>query len=47
MASQWLGGETPRTQARTRTELRGIGIGVGKKDRENLKKNDKKTYYKV
>ena len=47
MASQWLGGETPRTQAQTRTELRGIGIGVGKKDREDLKKNDKKTYYKV
>jgi hypothetical protein len=46
-ASQWLGGETPRTQARTSDEVAGVGLGVGKKDRAALKLKDKKSYYKV
>jgi hypothetical protein len=46
-ASHWLGGETPRTLARTSDEVAGVGLGVGKKDRASLKIKDKKSYYKV
>jgi hypothetical protein len=42
-----LGGETPRTNARTIDEVAGVGIGVGKKERTKLKLSDKKSYYKV
>jgi hypothetical protein len=45
--SLWLGGEKPRILARTRDEVAGVGLGVGKKDRASLKIKDKKSYYKV
>ena len=47
MASTWLGGETPRTTARSTLEVANVGIGVTKKDRDALKTSDKKAYYKV
>ena len=47
MTSTWLGGETPRTTARSDLEVANVGIGVTKKDRATLKTNDKKSYYKV
>ena len=45
--SIWLGGETPRSTARDATELTSVGLGVKKTDREDLKTNDKNSYYKV
>lgn len=45
--SSWLGGETPRLNARTTDEVAGVGIGVGKKERTKLKLSDKKSYYKI
>ena len=45
--SQWLGGETPRSQARTLQEVSHVGIGVNKRNREQLKQTDRKSYYKV
>jgi hypothetical protein len=47
LGSSWLGGETPRTVARTSDEVAEVGLGVGKKDRAALKIKDKKSYYKV
>ena len=42
--SAWLGGEKPRTAPRTSTELQGVvGITITKKDRSDLKENDKKS----
>ena len=47
MTSTWLGGETPLTTARDSSALQGVGLGISKKDRADLLKNDKKTYFKV
>ena len=45
--SVWLGGEEQRKAIRPSNEIAGLGMGVTKKDREGLKQNDPKTYYKV
>ena len=45
--SKWLGGKVPRTAKRTDDDIFGLGIGVTKEERAELKKNDKKTYHKV
>ena len=47
VASSWLGGSTPRMIRRTTEDIFGIGISVKKEERKDLKKNDKKTFYKV
>ena len=45
--STWLGGSKIRATAQTPSEVSGLGLGVRKTDREDLKANDKKGYYKV
>ena len=45
--SKWLGGVTPRSAKRSDDDIFGIGIIVKKEEREYLKVNDKKTYFKV
>ena len=45
--STWLGGIAPLATARNSTELSSVGLGVSKTDREAIKANDKKTYYKI
>ena len=44
----WLGdGVTPLTTKRDEQEVLTLGVSVAKEERKDLKKNDKKTYYKV
>ena len=45
--SKWLDGTKPRDTARKKDEVMGLGISVTKEEREKLKSQDKKTYYKV
>ena len=45
--SKWLGGEDPLDTKREEKDVLGIGISVARKEREQLKQTDKKTYYKV
>ena len=45
--STWLGGVVPCATGRDQTELVGVGLGVKKEDRENIKTSDRKTYYKI
>ena len=47
VGSKWLGGKAPRSNKRTDDDIFGLGIGVTKEERADLKKNDKKTYHKV
>ena len=44
----WLGdGVSPLTKKRDEGEILSLGVSVAKEERKELKKNDKKTYYKV
>ena len=44
----WLGdGVNPLTTKRDEKEVLTLGVSVAKEERKDLKKNDKKTYYKV
>lgn len=45
--SPWLGDIVPRSTKRDDDDIFGLGISVSKLEREKLKVNDKKTYYKV
>jgi hypothetical protein len=45
--NNWLGGESPRSNKQTSDDIFGLGLSVSKTKREDLKENDKKTYYKV
>ena len=49
ISDNWLqlGGEDPLDTKREEKDVLGIGISVARKEREELKKKDKKTYYKV
>ena len=43
----WLGGKPPRSPKHNSDDIFGLGLSVSKTERAELKKSDKKTYYKV
>lgn len=47
MTNKWLGGIEAQSVKRTTEEIEAVGISVKKTERADLKKNDKKTYYKI
>jgi hypothetical protein len=47
VSSSWLGGTPLQMIQQTTEDIFGIGISVKKEERKELKKNDKKAFYKV